>query len=176
MLSYPSPLQSHSDFPTPLTPHSPVLSGLKGAYRSRILRERQDLRFYICNLSSHAIGLTSGSLQVLVPFSFLADTDLPPSTYRVGVYPVSYRFIPKLNSPSNNCSASSYEAAPFALCYGLRFWLASLTGYDIQVPDEVSAYIKLYGSVPTTCPVYLLNALSRQVQPVCYHTNPPPAY
>ena len=40
----------------------------------------------------------------------------------------SSRFIPYHGSPSNSCHVLIYEAAPFALCYGLRFRPAPLTG------------------------------------------------
>ena len=51
-----------------------------------------------------------------------------PSPKRIGVYSVLFGFIPPPGSPSYFHPASSHVAAPFALCYGLRFWPAPLTG------------------------------------------------
>ena len=71
MLSYPSSLQSHSDFPTPVTPLLPVSSGLTGAYHSRNSVETLGSQVPHHYLSPHAIGYTPGPLQVLLPFSSL---------------------------------------------------------------------------------------------------------
>ncbi len=51
-----------------------------------------------------------------------------PLEKRIGEYSDRLGFVPQPDSPSYNRPASSYGAAPFALCYGLRFWLAPLTG------------------------------------------------
>lgn len=67
-------------------------------------------------------------------------------------------FIPQSDSLSYTRPTTSYEAAPFALCYGLRFWPAPLAKYS---PYYNAGF---HGTV------------SGQVQPVCYHTNPPSAY
>jgi hypothetical protein len=53
-----------------------------------------------------------------------------PRFDRIGVYPRLAGFIPHPDSPSNSRPGFFHEAAPFALCYGLRLWLAPLTGYD----------------------------------------------
>ena len=67
------------------------------------------------------------------------------------------RFIPHTDSPSYISLQSAYEAAPFDfLYYGLRLWLAPLTGSD------------------ALCAVR--GALSGQVPPGCYRPNAPPAY
>jgi len=53
-----------------------------------------------------------------------------PSPYqeRIGEYSDSIGFIPQPDSPSYICPAKCHVAAPFALCCGLRFWQAPLTG------------------------------------------------
>jgi hypothetical protein len=71
MLSYPSSLQNHSDFPTPATPLLPVSSGLTSAYHSRNSVETLGSQVPHHYLSPHAIGHTPGPLQVLTPFTSL---------------------------------------------------------------------------------------------------------
>jgi len=71
MLSCPSSLQSHSDFPTPITPLLPVSSGLTGAYHSRNSVETLGSQVPHHYLSPHAIGYTPGPLQVHKPFTSL---------------------------------------------------------------------------------------------------------
>jgi hypothetical protein len=71
MLSCPSSLQGHSDFPTPLTPVLPLSPGLTDAYRRRSPAETLGSQVPHRYLSPHAIGLTPGSLQVLLPFASL---------------------------------------------------------------------------------------------------------
>ena len=71
MLSCPSSLQSHSDFPTPITPLLPVSSGLTGAYHRRNSVETLGSQVPHHYLSPHAIGYTPGPLQVLIPFTSL---------------------------------------------------------------------------------------------------------
>ena len=157
MLSFPSTLQGHSDFPTPITGILPGSSDLNQLTTDGNLRRRQDLRSNICFLSPHAIGLTPGLPRVLVPFTSSRVLAFPISVEGRQVSHQSIGFIPQPDSPSYNSPALCYGAAPFALCYGLRIWLAPLTGYDLIVPSR-------HGT------------LSRQVQPECYHPNPPPAY
>ena len=71
MLSYPSSLQNHSDFPTPMTPLLPVSSSLTGAYHSRNSVETLGSQVPHHYLSPHAIGYTPGPLQVHKPFTSL---------------------------------------------------------------------------------------------------------
>ena len=71
MLSCPSSLQGHSDFPTPVTPLLSVSSGLTGAYHSRNAVETLGSQVPHRYLSPHAIGYTPGPLQVLAPFTSL---------------------------------------------------------------------------------------------------------
>ena len=51
-----------------------------------------------------------------------------PNIQRIGVYSAQGGFIPSSDSPSYIRPIKCHEAAPFALCYGLRFWPAPLTG------------------------------------------------
>ena len=71
MLSCPSSLQGHSDFPTSVTPVLSVSSNLSGAYRSRSSAETLGSQVPHRYLSPHAIGLTPGPMQVLMPFTSL---------------------------------------------------------------------------------------------------------
>ena len=71
MLSCPSSLQDHSDFPTSLTPVLSVSPNLTGAYRSRSTAETLGSQVPPRYLLPHAIGLTPGPLQVLMPFPSL---------------------------------------------------------------------------------------------------------
>jgi len=71
LLSYPSSLKSHSDFPTPVTPLLPVSSGLIDAFRSQSSAETLGSQVPHRYLSPHAIGHTPGPLQVLAPFTSL---------------------------------------------------------------------------------------------------------
>ncbi len=81
-----------------------------------------------------------------------------PTIDRIGVYSVIDGFIPPPDSPSYTCPGIAYEAAPFA--FMLR--PAVLAG----TPGQVR---------PMTC-MSLRGTVSGQVQPACYHANPPPAY
>jgi len=51
-----------------------------------------------------------------------------PLMQRIGVYSDYLGFIPHPDSPSYIHPGATHEAAPFALCYGLRLWPAPLTG------------------------------------------------
>ena len=157
MLSSPSSLQGHSGFPTPITGILPGSSDLNQLTTDGNLWRRRDLWSNICSLSPHAIGLTPGLPRVLVPFTSSRILAFPISVEGRQVSHQSNGFIPQPDSPSYDSPALCYGAAPFALCYGLRIWLAPLTGYDLIVPSR-------HGT------------LSGQVQPGCYHPNPPPAY
>jgi hypothetical protein len=71
LLSCPSSLQGHSDFPTFLTPILSVSSGLTDAYRSRSSAETLGSQVPHRYLSPHAVGLTPGPMQVSIPFASL---------------------------------------------------------------------------------------------------------
>ena len=113
MLSCPSSLQNHSDFPTPITPLLPVLSSLTGVYHSRNSVETLGSQVPHHYLSPHAIGHTPGPLQVHKPFTSLQT--LAFSNYREDRRVFRHRRIfPPPNSPSYTCPGIAYEAAPFA--------------------------------------------------------------
>ena len=128
MLSCPSSLQGHSDFPTSVTPVLSVSSNLSGAYRSRSSAETLGSQVPHRYLSPHAIGLTPGPMQVLMPFTSLHALAFSLYVKDRRVSPAG--FIPHPDSPNYYRPGTIYEAAPFASCYGLRFWPAPLVGYD----------------------------------------------
>ena len=54
---------------------------------------------------------------------------VPTPFYRIGVYlHISQSLSHNRTLPAITVRPKSYEAAPFALCYGLRFWQAPLAG------------------------------------------------
>jgi hypothetical protein len=78
VLSHPSSLQGPSDIPPPVTPISPVSSGLIGAYRRRSVGGNGRTSGPVLRpLSPHAMGLTPGSLQVLLPLASLQPLAFP---------------------------------------------------------------------------------------------------
>ena len=128
MLSYPSSLQGHPDFPTPITPILPVSPNLIDAYHRRSPVETlgpqvlPPLSFTACHWPYP--GSSAGAHTLYLP----ADSDLLPikrGSARISTYA---GFIPHPDSPSYRRPELNYEAAPFALCCGLRFWQAPLTG------------------------------------------------
>lgn len=94
------------------------------------LRRRWDLRSYLRYLSPHAIGYTPGPHQVLLPFCFPDDSGLLPNYRGSACIPALRGLSLNQTLPAISVRSSIYEAAPFALCYGLRFRPAPLTGYD----------------------------------------------
>jgi hypothetical protein len=78
-------------------------------------------------LSPHAAGLTPGPLQVHLPFTSLQTLAFPLNVEGRRVS-CSHRFIPQPDSPSYTRPALCHEAAPFALCCGLRIRPTPLTG------------------------------------------------
>ena len=158
MLSYPSSLQDHSDFPTPITPILPVSSDLINAYYRRSTVETlgsqvlPPLSFTACRWPYP--GSPAGALALYLP----ADTGLLPYDRGSACIPAVRGLSLTRTLPVISVRVACYEAAPFASCYGLRLWPAPLTGYD---PNSLAG---------------LLRTVSGQVRPVCYHTNPPSAY
>jgi len=61
-----------------------------------------------------------------------------PNLQKIGVYSDALGFVPHPDSPSYSRPGFTYEAAPFALCYGLRLWPAPLTGYNPHLMRAVS--------------------------------------
>ena len=84
----------------------------------------------LLSLSPHTDGLTPGPRQVNLPFPSPVDTGLPHRHRGSAGIPYFYGFVPQPDSSSYFCPAFLHEAASFALCYGLRVWLAPLAEYD----------------------------------------------
>lgn len=159
MLSRPSSLQGPSDIPPPVTCVLPVSSDLMWAYRRRRTAEMVGLQVQssaICLRMPMALPRVPD--RCLRPFAFLSALAFPKTVVgrRVSRF---LGFIPLPDSLSNNRPGLSDEAAPFALCYGLRIWLAPRAEYDSHHSDG-----RLRGT------------MSGQVQPSCYQNDPPPAY
>jgi hypothetical protein len=159
VLSLPSSLQGPSDIPPPVTAILPVSSDLR--------------RLTAAGVAARAVGLqVQASVFFLrMPMALPRVPDRcsrPLSSLPALAFPktvVGRRvarllgFIPQLDSLSNNRPVLSDEAAPFALCYGLRIWLAPRAEYDSH-----------------HCDGRLRGTMSGQVQPPCYQNDPPPAY
>jgi hypothetical protein len=92
------------------------------------------------------------------PLCFPAHSGLPPKRTGSACIPAC-GFLPQPDSPGNIRPATTHEAAPFVLYYGLRFWQASLTRLN---PENLWSQSRR-------------DAVSGQVQPRCYHPNPPSA-
>lgn len=157
MLSCPSSLQGHSDFPTPVTHILPVSSDLICAYRSWSTAE------------------TLGS-QVLPPLSFTACRwpypGSPSSAFALcfpdgsGLLPInrgSACIPPGRIHPSTGLS----QLCPFG---------RHLRGCTIRFMLRPAALASTPDWVKPASFASRLGTVSGQVQPVCYHTNPPPAY
>ena len=76
MLSLPSSLQGHSDFPTPITYFLPVSPDLKQLTTARVLWRRWDLRYYISFSFTACHRPYSGSLAGACTLSFPASIGL----------------------------------------------------------------------------------------------------
>jgi hypothetical protein len=126
MLSCPSSLPGHSDFPTPVTPILPISPPLDRCLPR--VDSRGDARISgPTSVIFHRMPLALPRVPRRCSCPFLPCRLRPsPSIDRIGVYPRFAGFIPHPDSPSNNPPGFSHEAAPFALCYGLRLWLAPL--------------------------------------------------
>ena len=122
-----------------------------------VLRRRWDLRSYLRYLSPHAIGLTPGPCQVHMPFSSLTALAFSLNIEDRRVFRLRRIY------PSTRLS-QLYPSGHILRSCTVRFMLrpAALA----STPDWVK-------------PAYLasrLGTVSGQVQPACYHANPPPAY
>ena len=140
MLSYPSSLQNHSDFPTPVTPLLPVSSGLTRAYHSRNSVETLGSQVPHHYLSPHAIGHTPGPLQVLTPFTSLQT--LAFSKHREDQRVVRHRRIyPSPRTlPAILVRVSLTKLHHSLLSYGLRLWPTPLAEHDPRAMHEPSRY------------------------------------
>jgi len=88
---------------------------------------RRDLRSYFRYLSPHAIGLTPGPLQVPMPFASLQSLAFSLTQEDRRLFRLA-RIHPPSGLSRYSRPVKTHGAAPFALCYGLRFWLAPLAG------------------------------------------------
>jgi len=122
------------------------------------LRRRRGLRYYLSLTFLACHWPYSGSCASACPLCFLAHIGLPPRRTGSASIP-RCGFVPQPDSPGNNCPATTHGAAPFVLYYGLRFRQASLTGLN---PETITLQSRH-------------DAVSGQVQPRCYHPNPPSA-
>ncbi len=121
-----------------------------------VLRRRWDLRSYLRYLSPHAIGHTPGPHQVLLPFPSL----MTPAFSQI----IEDRRVSPLRGvyPSTGLSQLCPSSRHLRSCT-IRFMLrpAVLAGTPDWVKPATSAS--------------RLGTVSGQVQPMCYHTNPPSA-
>ena len=156
MLSCPSSLPGHSDFPTPVTPILPVSPSLIGAYRGQSPAE------------------TLGS-QVLPPLSFTAcHWPYPgsPAGAHALFFPAGSDLLPVLTGSA---------CIPALRGLSLTRTLPAIAVRDFLTRLHHSLYATACGFgwppwLGTTRIAGLLGTMSGQVQPVCYHTDPPSAY
>lgn len=122
-----------------------------------VLRRRWDLRSYLRYLSPHADGLTPGPYQVLMPFASL----------------VALAF--SLNREDRRLSLLGrvYPSIGLSQLYPSN---QTLRGCTIRLTLRPAVLASTPGWVKPALSAGRLGTVSGQVQPVCYHTNPPPAY
>ena len=157
MLSCPSSLQGHSDFPTPIARLLPVSSDLNHAYRSWGSAE------------------TLGS-QVLPPLSFTACRWPYPGS-PVGAlalyFPTGAGLLPIIRG-----SACIPIHSDLSLLRALPATSAQKT--ITRLYHSLYATACGFGRPPwlgtTRYPASLLGTVSGQVQPMCHHMSPPSAY
>jgi len=139
MLSYPSSLQSHSDFPTPVTPLLPVSSGLTGAYHSRNSVETLGSQVPHHYLSPHAIGY-SGSPAGAFTLYFPADAGLLQTLRGSACISPSANLSLPRTLPATPVRVSLTKLHHSLLSYGLRLWPAPLARYDPRAMHGPSRY------------------------------------
>jgi len=130
MLSLPSSLQGPSDIPPPVACLLPGSSDLRRAYRRRSTAEAVGLQVQgsvLCLRMPMALPRVPD--RCLRPLSSLPALAFPKTVVGRRVSRL-LGFIPLPDSLSNDRPGLSDEAAPFALCYGLRIWLAPRAEYD----------------------------------------------
>jgi hypothetical protein len=157
MLSCPSSLQDHSDFLTPITPILPVSPDLTGAYRGRSPAE------------------TLGS-QVLPPLSFTAcHWPYPgsPAGALALCFPAGTGLLPVIRGSACIPTHSDLSLSRALPATTARYLLTRLH-------HSLYATACGFGRPPwldtTRNLASLLGTVSGQVQPMCYHMNPPSAY
>ena len=123
----------------------------------RVPRRRWDLRSFLRYLSPHAVGLTPGPYQVHIPSTSLIALAFSSNIGDRRVSPLRGVY------PSTGLS-QLYPSGDILRSCTIRLTLrpAALAG----TPDWVRPVIVTSH----------LGTVSGQVQPVCYHTNPPSAY
>lgn len=129
MLSCPSSLQGHSDFPS--APDA-CLAGFPDwpaliAVGSR--RKPGDLRSDPRLLSLHAVDLTPGPPPVHVPFSYRRALAFPPNVRGRRVSPFSRSLSPNRALPTINARSNLTRLHHSFSYYGLQIWLAPLIGF-----------------------------------------------
>ena len=130
MLSLPSSLQGPSDIPPPVACLLPGSSDLRRAYRRRSTAEMVGLQVQgsvLCLRMPMALPRVPD--RCLCPFASLPALAFPKTVVGRRVSRL-LGFVPLPDSLSNTRPGLSDEAAPFALCYGLRIWLAPRAEYD----------------------------------------------
>jgi hypothetical protein len=157
MLSCPSSLPGHSDFPTPITAILPVSPDLLAAYRRRSPAE------------------TLGS-QVFPPLSVTACRwpypGSPPGAYAL-CFPGSAGLLPKYRGSAYIPALQVYPSIGLPqLCPSDHI----LRGCTIRLTLRPAVLAGTPDWVKPAYPASRLGTVSGQVQPACYHTNPPPAY
>jgi hypothetical protein len=149
VLSCPSSLQGHSDFPTPVTQLLPVSSDLSCAYRRWSSAE------------------TLGS-QVFPPLSFTTCRQPYPG-FPAGAFalffPASSGLLRARKGSACIPTLSDLSLIRTLPAMPVRLLLRGCTVRFMLRPVALAS-----------SPDWVLEAVSGQVQPVCYHTNPPPAY
>ena len=157
LLSCPSSLQGHSDFPSARNARLAGVTQLD----LRLLPPDRDRNRGISgppsrSLSPHAAGLTPGPPQVRLPFSSLWAMAFPQQVEGRRLSPFSRGLSHSRTLPAISIRVLITRLHHSSSYCGLRFWLAPLTGYD--------SFRSLRGTV------------SGQVPPRCCHPNAPPAY
>ena len=146
--------------PTSLRPSPPSCRFHPTCWRltaGGVLRRRWDLRSFLRYLSPHAAGLTPGPCQVHMPFASLTASAFSLILEDRRVSSHSAKFIPQSNSPSYSRSTKVLRSCT------VRFML------------RPAVLASTPGWVRPAYPASRLGTVSGQVQPVCHHTNPPPA-
>ena len=157
MLSYPSSLQSHSDFPTPLTPILPVSPNLIDAYHRRSPVE------------------TLGP-QVLPPLSFTAcHWPYPgsPAGAHTLYFPADSGLLPFMRGSANIPTQSDLSLNRTLPAISVR---RNVTWLHHSLYAAACGFGRHPWLGKTRISASRLGTVSGQVRPVCYHTNPPPAY
>jgi hypothetical protein len=159
VLSRPSSLQGPSDIPPPVACLLPGSADLRWTYRRRSTAGAVGLQVQASVLCLRMpLALPRVPDRCVCPFASLPALAFPITVEGRRVARC-FGFVPLPDSLSNIRPGLSDEAAPFALCYGLRIWLAPRAEYDSRHENG-----RLRGT------------MSGQVQPRCYQHDPPPAY